>query len=426
MRLIKHICLAIALILTIVSCARQEKKLTIVLGGAPSEVKYLESLIGDFSRKSGTEVSVIRQPTDSDQRRQGLLIPLKAGEADPDVFLMDVVWVGQFAASGWLLPLQEYMKEDGFDSSIFFSSVFDRADTFRGAVVALPVYVDTGIMFYRKDILDKYGLDLPANWLGLIDIARKVQEKERSSNGAFYGYVWQGAQYEGLVCNFIEISSAYGGCIINENGKVSLKSPENIAALEQMIALISDNGISPPNTFTEMKEEESRIFFQNGNALFERNWPYAWRLHESDGSPVKGKTGIMPLPVGPSGHRASALGGWHVGISRSSDLPEEAWELVKFLVSREVQRSLCLELGWNPGRKDLYEDPDIAARIPHIAVLKTAFESSVARPSAPFYTHISEIVQKYINAALSRNMTAQEALSAAQKEVERIMTLYNE
>ncbi len=426
MKTISDLYIVFVAALLVIGCSKEQPALTFAVGGAPNEVDYWERLIDRFEKSTSIKVDVMRQPTDTDQRRQGLVIPLKAKQKDPDVFLMDVIWVGQFAASDWLLPIDSFLEKSDVDINTFFRSIIQQADVFRGSIVALPVYNDCGMFYYRKDLLQKYGLSAPQTWYELAAVAEKIQEQERNKNPQFYGFVWQGAQYEGLICTFLEFAHSYGGGLLDENHNVHLHRTENIEALQFMHDLIHKYKVSPPNTFTEMKEEEVRLFFENGNALFERNWPYAWGLHERDDSPVKGKVGIMMLPKSSTGKAAATLGGWHIGISRYSGDKDNAWRLVEFIVSYAVQKELTLVLGWNPGRSDLYDDLEIRERIPHIDVLKDAFNNAVARPNLPYYTQVSEIIQRYLNAALSGNLTPAQALEESQTEIEKIVKAYHE
>ncbi|MGB7054429.1 MAG: extracellular solute-binding protein, partial [bacterium] len=146
------------------SCRGNRAKLTIAVGGAPNEVEYWERIVREFTDSTSIEVILLRQPTDTDQRRQGLIIPLRAGKNDPDVFIMDVIWVAQFAASDWLLPLTERLGRGDLTTDQFLRSIIQNVDTYRGEVVALPVYNDCGLLYYRKDLLQKYNLDPPVTW----------------------------------------------------------------------------------------------------------------------------------------------------------------------------------------------------------------------------------------------------------------------
>ncbi len=411
----------------LLSCAEKRTELTFMVGGAPNEVEYWERLMNEFEKRSGLDVRIIRQPTDSDQRRQGLVVALESRQGDPDVFLMDVVWIGQFAASGWLEPIGPLAEKTKFPTQPFFRRIIDHADLYQDTLFALPIYVDGGLLYYRKDLLAKYGYDAPPEtWEELLEYSLEVQKGERLENPHFYGFVWQGAQYEGLVCTFLEFAASNDGAIAKDDRKIQLNTVQNTEALTFMRQLIHAYQVSPPNTFTEMKEEEVRNFFQRGNALFERNWPYAWKLHENEVSPVRGKVGIAPLPHFLGGESVSALGGWHVGISRYSDAKEQAWDLVKFITSYETEKKLMLNLGWNPGRRDLYHDNEVMEKFPHLPILKMIFENSVSRPALPHYARLSEAIQRYLNGCLSGQMDAQDALDHAQQEIEKIEKTYNE
>ncbi len=416
----------IFLILFFSSCFQEKKHLTFMVGGAPNEVDYWEKLIKEFYRKTHIKVELIRQPTDTDQRRQGLIIPLRAHKSAPDVFLMDVVWVAQFAGSGWLLPLDAFIKKDKINLGNFFSSIINQVDRTEQGLVALPVYNDCGLLYYRKDLLDKYGLSVPGTWSELVTNGLRVQTELRKENPKFYAFVWQGAQYEGLVCTFLEFATSFGGGLLDSVGNITIDRNENINALKFMYDLIHTYKISPPNTYTEMKEEEVRQFFESGNALFERNWPYAWGMHNRLSSPVKDKVGVSQLPKYPGKRRASALGGWHIAISKYSDCPDKAWELVKFIISYNTEKALALDLGWNPGRSDLYDDEELKKGIAHITVLKRAFENSVARPTLPYYTGISEILQRHLNGVIAGREKPEQALHDAQAEVELVVKNYSE
>ncbi len=398
---------------------------TFAVGGAPAEFDHWERVARDFEGKTGIRVELLRQPTDTGLRRQGLAVPLQARGSSPDVFLMDVAWLAQFAASGWLEPLGPYLGKEGCAGrEAFFPGMIDAAGTYDGSVVALPVYVDGGLLYYRKDLLKKYGLPgPPRTWDDLLRYSEKVQRGERRSRPGFYGFAWQGAQYEGLVCDFLEFAGASGGFRV-ENGEVTIDTPRNRKALQFMRDLIGKYGVSPPNTYTEMREEEVRAFFQEGNALFERNWPYAWPLHESRGSRVRGKTGIAPLPGWSPGEGVACLGGWHAGISRFSDAKQDSVKFLCYLTSYGTQKDLALRLGWNPGRRDLYADPELLAKNPHLRELRAVFEGARPRPLLPYYSQLSEVLQRHLNAALAGTSTPEQALSAARREMQAIISRY--
>lgn len=397
--------------------APETKKVVFAVGGAPRELAVWEDFLRDFERVSGIGVVLVRQPADTDRQRQGLMIALKAGVPDPDVFLMDVSWLALFARSGWLEPLPE------FDPSPFFADVVREVDTYQGRLLALPVYMDGGLLYCRRDLLNRFGLDPPETLAELLSSSRTVQEKMKAENPQFFGFVWQGAQYEGLICSFLEFAGKEGG-ILWRAGKFHLDLPANRKALRFMRDLIWKYKVSPPSTFTEMKEEQARILFQRGDALYERNWPYAWSLHQSPESKVRKKIGIAPFPGMNRHDSVSTLGGWHIGISRFSDMKREARELVKYVVSAQGQKKMLLRLGWNPGRQDLYHDPEVLAQMPHLRDLQTIFQKSRPRPAVPYYPQLSEILQRRIHGAIANRASPEEALRQAEEEIAALVGRY--
>lgn len=392
-----------------------------MVGGAPNELMFFEALLLNFTRISGVPVTLIRQSTDSAQRKQGILLALRGKQSEPDVMLLDVGWIGQIAASGWLEPLEPY----DIDAKPFFSKVIQLADTYENKLIGLPLYIDGGLLYYRKDLLEKYGYQAPPQtWDELRLMSEKIVAVERQHQANFWGYVWQGAQYEGLSCNALEFFTSAGGGFFVGTATPVIDQPANLKALRFMHGLLHEQPISPPNTFTDMKEEEVRQVFHNGNALFQRNWPYAWGLHNADDSPVRGKVGMAPLPGFEAGKGASTLGGWHIVMSKFSDKKPESAALIKFLTSADVQKAMAMKLGWNPGRADIYDDPELLKANPALQNLKQVFEGAVPRPIIPYYSGVSQILQKHISACLANRVGAEDALKAAQAEVLDLMKGY--
>ena len=406
------------------NCGGREKDFTIWIGGSPEEVNYWAKIINKFNEQTGDNLQLVRQPTYTDQRRQALVISLEAEQPDPDLFLMDVVWLDQFAKSNWLEPLDSYVKASKFSTDVFFPKILNSVDRYDGVLYALPVFMDVGLLYYRTDLLKESGFESPPEtWKELVNEAEVIQREQQIKNKSFSGFVWQGAQYEGLVCDFLEFIASNGGGIMH-NGKIDLDTEPNVQALQFMHDLIYKYKISPSNTYTEIREEEARRAFQRGDALFERNWTYAWKLHQSNGSAVKGKVGVTLLPHFDHHESVSALGGWHIGISRFSDEKEKAWKFIRFVTSYNIQKDLVLNVGWNPGRRDVYKDSTVLRQIPQLKIFLQAFDRAVARPELPYYSQVSDIIQRYVNDCLANKIKPADALSKIQKEVNRITDIY--
>ncbi len=418
-----RLALAFCLLLLHPGCAEKDRPLTFWVGGAPQEVDFWEELVARFEARSGIRVEVVRQPAATEQRKQGLVIALAAGQPDPDIFLMDIIWIPHFVGSGWLEPLDAHFGPDTLNPDLFFPSVVDAVDRHGDRHYALPAFLDVGVLYYRKDLLHRHGFAEPGTWEDLVDQARRIQAAERPRNPGFSGFVWQGAQYEGLVCTFLEFLATHGGGILT-NGRVALERPENARALQFMQDLIGRYGISPPNTYTEMREENVRRAFQRGDALFERNWLYAWSLHQGGDSNVRGRVGLTALPSVPGARTATTLGGWHLGISKSADAKDRAWRLAAYLLSKETQIQLLKTLGWYSCRRDVYVDPEVRRTVANAGRLEEIVAHAVSRPQIPYYDPVSRILQRHVNDALSGRRGAVEALSAMQEEIERVEAYY--
>jgi len=419
---------SLILILTIsffsIQCGSTKKDFTIWIGGSPEEVDFWASIVSQFNNQRGYNLKLIRQPTYTDQRRQGLVISLESKQPDPDLFLMDVVWINQFIRSGWLQPFTPYVTKSKFSTDIFFKGILNTVDKLNDTLYALPVFLDVGLFYYRKDLLEKFGFNNPPKtWDELVDQCKKITPAEKKNNLNFNGFDWQGAQYEGLVCDFLEFIASNGGGIL-QNGKINLDTPENLKALRFMHDLIYKYKISPPNTYTEMKEEEVRRAFQSGNAIFERNWSYAWKLHQSKDSPVRGKVGLTLLPHFIDHNSVSTLGGWHIGMSKYSDEKNEAWDFIQYVTSYKVQKQLLLKVGWNPGRKDIYSDSLLLKQIPRLKILYEAFKHTVARPTIPYYPQLSEVIQRYVNDCLANKIKPAYALKQMQNHINELEKFY--
>lgn len=410
--------LAVCLLAAPLGC-EQEAELTFMTGGAPHEFLFYEQVCRDFEEESGIPVTLIRSATQTEQRKQQIMVGLRGREPDPDVFLMDIAWIGQLAASNWLEPLDAH----GIDGAAFFPNIIELADRHEGHLIGLPFFVDAGLLYYRTDLLRQYGYDAPpATWSQLLEMARTVQEGERASNPDFCGFAWQGAQYEGLVCNALEFFASAGGGFVDAEARPAVDTPPNLRALRFMHDLIHVDAVSPPNTYTEMKEEEVRRLFQNGQALFERNWPYAQGRHAAEGSPVRDRFAVAPLPHFDDHASVATLGGYHVAVSRFADRTSDAVAFARYLTSYEVQKQMVLAIAHNPGRADVYADP--AVRNTPTADLEEVFHRARPRPTVPYYPRFSQVLQTHLNAALAGRVSPAEALEEAQAELERLVNEY--
>jgi multiple sugar transport system substrate-binding protein len=380
------------------------------IAGDPARFR---AILDRFEQKNpGITVQDETLPASTDEQHQFYVINLEGRSADFDVLALDVIWVPEFARAGWLRDLSSLLPER--ERRGFFPGPIE-AVTSRGKLFAVPWYIDAGLLYYRSDLLAKYGMQVPRTWQELVRTAQAITAKEPG----LYGFIWQGKQYEGLVCNVLEYLWGNGGEVLAD-GVPSLDSPENIEALQFMRDLIARYGVTPALVTTAI-EEPTRHLFGSGRALFMRNWPYAWNLFQQEGSAVRGKVGVAPLPSFPGHGSVSTLGGWQLGVNAYSRRPAAAEKLVRYLTSRAVQKELALAVGYKPTRRALYQDPDLLREQPFTASLAGVMLRARPRPVTPYYMMITQVLQPEFSAAISGIKSPEAALASADQQVRVIL-----
>lgn len=372
-----------------------------------------ERLARDFEElHPGVVVDLVEGPNATDLRENLYTASLLAGDPSFDLVYMDVTWTPKLA--DWLVPLEGEISPAEL-SELLPQAV--EAGRFRGHLYRVPVRTDVGLLFYRKDLLQAAGLAPPQTFDDLSRAARRLQ-----SPPGLWGFVWQGSQYEGLVCTYLEVLRGHGGFWVDPRTlEVGLDRDEAVAALEFLTRCRSGEGaISPPGV-TAYKEDESRRLFQDGRAVFLRNWPYVWRLSQASGSPVAGKVGVLSMVRDARGTSAGTLGGWGFGVSRFGRQPGLAVEFVRHVVSLPGQRALCRETGYAPARVEAYADPALLEANPLLPDLLRIHARAAARPVIPGYAMASDVLQRHLSAALAGLASPRDALSAAARETRLLL-----
>ncbi len=394
---------------------RGQAETTIVFkhGKVSGDQKKFRELLDRFEAENpGVRIKDEILPSSTDEQHQFYVVNLEAGSAAFDVFSLDVIWVPEFARAGWLRDLGHLLAPG--EHAAFFPGPI-QAVTFNKRLHAIPWYIDAGVLYFRRDLLEKYNRGVPETWPELVAVAQEITAKEKD----LYGYLWQGKQYEGLVCNVLEFIWSNGGTILSGNRPV-VDTPRNAEALAFMRDLIARSGVTPP-LVTTSTEEPSRQLFGSGKAVFMRNWPYALTILNAAGSPVRDKTGFAELPAFPGHARASTLGGWQLGVNKKSKHPDAAEKLVAFLTSTAAQKALALSVGYNPTRKALYKDPDLLRAHPDMALLFPIFMKARPRPVTAYYMMITAVLQPEFSAAITGIKQPAKALASAQKQVAHIL-----
>ncbi|MBY5521465.1 ABC transporter substrate-binding protein [Rhizobium leguminosarum] len=377
-------------------------------------VEFLNKQLAIFEKDTGNQVKLVTMPSSSSEQFSQYRLWLAAGNKDVDVYQTDVIWAPQLADQ--FVDLKEAAKDV---VGQFFPSII-ASQTVNGRLVALPLFTDAPALFYRKDLLEKYGKQPPKTWDEMAATAKEIQDKERQAGQKdFWGYVFQGNSYEGLTCNGLEwVKSSGGGQIVEPDGTISINNEKAAAALERAKGWIGT--ISPPGVLA-YQEEESRGVWQTGNAVFMRNWPYAYSLGNGADSAVKGKFDVMTLPVAAVGDKpSSTLGGWNLAVSKYSEKQDAAIALVKFLASKDVQKARAIELSNLPTLTDTYDDKDVAAAQPFMPNWKPIFQDAVPRPSATAKVKYNEVSSKFwtaVHNTLSGSGSAAENLELLEADL---------
>ena len=353
----------------------------------------------------GVDVSLRITPDAADQRHQLYVQWLNARASEPDVLQLDVIWTAEFAGAGWIRPLEEHDAD-------FVAAAWEAAH-WRGTLFALPWFVDVGLLYWRTDLVES----APQSVVQLRDDAIRL-----GRGPTRFGLVWQGARYEGLVTVFLEHLAAFGGRILDAGGRVVVDEPAAIEALTFMRDALGSRGFVPPSVLA-WQEEQTRFAFQNGDALFMRNWPYAWALLQDDAqSAVAGRFAVAPFPAAASGRPAAALGGAELAVNRWSRHPDLAETLARFLTAPEQMLERARVAAQLPARRALYDDPALAEALPiPLGQVRAALDAAVSRPVTPVYTELSEILQVELHRTLSGQAPPDIALHRAASEMRALL-----
>ncbi|MEW5860497.1 MAG: ABC transporter substrate-binding protein [Cyanobacteriota bacterium] len=383
-----------------------------------SDATYWSSLTNDFEAKNqDIRISLVevknRQGDLTEKLKEFHTLNFRAGNSY-DLIYMDIIWVSEFADQGWLMNLSDRISSK--ELAEFIKSDV-TAGRYNSGLYRIPFSSDIGLLYYRKDLLEKAGYQPPETFQELLQISQTLQKQ----GSVKWGYLWQGREYEGLSAMFVEVLHGYGGFWINPaTYEVGLDRPEAIAAVRFLLSTIEKN-VSPAAVIS-YSEDESLAEFQQGNAVFLRGWPDRWATLNAKDSPIRGKVGIQPIRLHAQGHSGGGCNGsWGLGIAQTSKHPDQAWKAIKYLTNAQAQRQFILETPHLPSRKTLFSDSKLVKKYPHFQQLSTAVQSSVLRPPIPEYAPASEILQRHLHETLSKQRSPEQAMKAAAVETRKLL-----
>ncbi|MGL5080314.1 MAG: ABC transporter substrate-binding protein [Microcoleaceae cyanobacterium] len=413
---LKNISLAIATLLLVIGLTHalvlSQQPITIRFLLQAGEAVQLATIAEDFNLKHPNIIlEIVKGPHNTNLIEDLYTSAFLLGDSPYDLVYIDIVWVQKFAAAGWLEDLSPRLKQS--DLTPYLEAAI-QGGKYQGKLYRMPLRTDGGMLYYRTDFLEKIGASPPATFQDLIQISQQLQQE----NIAKWGYVWQGKQYEGLAAMFTEILQGYGGFWINPNTKaVGLDAPEAIAAV-QFLQKTIELGISPADV-TTYSEEETRLLFENGETAFLRNWPYVVPLASQ--SEIAGQFAIKPMVHALGLESGACLGGWGFGISSSSKYKDAAWTVIQYFNQPSIQREYFLKTGYVPAQTWLFTDPKLVSKYPHYPDLLKVVETAVLRPPIAQYAQASDILQRYLSAALTGVKSPEIAMKLAAQETRSLL-----
>ncbi|WP_411867510.1 extracellular solute-binding protein [Vulcanococcus limneticus] len=358
-------------------------------------------LVAAFNRgHRDLQIAVTRGPLDTEALSDLAISSLLLGDTPYDLLLMDVTWTPKYAAAGWLEPLERLLGEDAMEG---MAAGAQLGNAFGGHLWRLPLLADMGLFYWRTDLMDAP----PRSLQELAATAADLKAKGKVS----WGYVWQGRQYEGLSCVFLEVLRAFGGAWLQASpggrDQAALDSPAAIAAARWLGDLVRQ-GVTPA-AVANVSESESLQIFGAGEAAFMRNWPYAWAELQKPGSAVAGRVGVVSLGDG-------TQGSWGFSMLRGSAHPQQAAAVMRWFTSEPTSRDLAERFGYTPVWQSLLDDPQLQQRLPLLPVLRQALERTALRPLTPVYAQLSDVLQRQLSGLITGSGTAETAMAEAQRQ----------
>jgi len=393
----------------------------IIFTMGPDADGSIAKLVNKFNKEKISKLEALHRemPASSNAYYDKLRTEFQAGTSDISVVGVDVIWPKQFAPQNWIMDLSDRFPASAQKE---FIPVTISVAEYEDGVFAVPwcSCPDAGLLYYRKDLLDDSGIPSPPEtWSELEEMALQVSKEAGVQNG----FVFQGSNYEGGVCNALEYIWTHGGDVIDDDENVVIDSPEAAAGLATYNRMIESG--AAPEAVANWTETESSANFYNGDSVFIRYWPSLYGgFGDTETTKIKPEQiGIAPIPVDKPGNPTySCLGGWQMAIYANTEIEEDAWKFIEFMTSEESMRERVIIGGYDPSRKALYDDPEIAKATPVVKLAKDVLLKNVkSRPVTEYYGDMSLEMAEQFNSALKGDISPEEAVKTLQESLSQIM-----
>jgi multiple sugar transport system substrate-binding protein len=399
--------------------AQAQTMLRVFAGGPQQRPDLIRKVLDDYEKHNpGIKVQIESGGATSELQRQYLSTVLGARDSALDIYILDIINPAQYAAAGWLEPLDKYLGVK--DAHAFMSQylpAYATANVIDNHIVALPDFADAMFLYYRKDLLDKYGAKVPTTWDELAATSRQIQQGEKQPN--LQGLSFQGAPIEGAVCTFL-LPYWSQGKEFQKGTRMTLDKTAAVKGLDTWLKLV-DEGVAKKN-IAEVKTGDTVNEFMAGDVVFAINWGFAWDLFQSDAhSKVKGKVAVAKLPAVTGGQSATCIGGWQWGVSAFSKHKADAAKLVRYLSSPDVSKFLAVNGSLLPVFAKVYSDADVLKANPWYDLALPVVQSAKARPVSPRYAEVSDVVRTQTSAALARVSTPAATVDEIEGRLQRVL-----
>lgn len=392
----------------------EEKPVTITFSFDQGVGEPTQKIVDAYNESQDkVQVETVILPQDANTVHDDFVNKLASGDTSVDVMGLDVTYISEFGSAGWLADLTDLV-----DPSVTEGMLTGPVEgaTIDGKLVAMPWFTNSSVLFYRSDVLEELGAEVPTTWEGWMELA----DKAVGINGVEYGADFQAAQSEALVCNWVEYVWSNGGDILDKDGNPVVNSENNIEATEIMKKLVDEYA---PEGITTYTETESEQVFKEGKCLFIRDWSGFWSSGQDEGSKVTGKIAATKLPVGPSGTEShTCLGGLDLVINNNIDdqHKEAAADFISYMASPETQKEMTLISSQPPVVESVYTDAEILEAIPFYEEFVDIIATGKSRPLSPKYAKVSDAIQRNIHEAFVGETEVKDAIEALQGELEEL------
>jgi multiple sugar transport system substrate-binding protein len=388
--------------------------ITLTIMGSPTNVTdAMTKLWSTVEQKNKIKINYVESPQVSQTYHDKLVTMFSAKDSSVDIFNCNgTVWPPEFAAAGWMLPLDKYFSDADMQDHM---PAYRQAFSYKGALYGIAHLYDVGMLYYRKDLLDAAHLQPPTTWDELI-----TQSKQLGANDQLVGHAASWSKGEQVVCRLVEFIYGNGGQILDDNQAIKIDSPEAVEGLQRMVDLVQKDKVTPLAA-TTWETGDARQIFTEGKAIFTINWNFVWAQAQATGSKVIGDVGVALVPKLKAAKSAATLGGWGWGINAASKNVDAAVAAIKTLTAPEQMKLMFVEGGVVPTRVSLFKDPEFTKQYPHAQVMLDIIDSAVARPRHPRYREISEIIQTESLTAINGQKSPKQAVSDIASQIQPLL-----